>query len=101
MEIFPTDKDAWICESVNQWIVAVNQPVSSHYHFDIHAPLYIVQKEAKSITCFVTSFLGGAVSYFAIHSPNAIGGGCSHRQVECRAQLHGQGEQTWQKIGRP
>ena len=54
MEIFPTDKDAWICESVNQWIVAVNQPVSSHYHFDIHAPLYIVKKEAKSITSYAT-----------------------------------------------
>ena len=30
----------------------------------------------------------------AIHLPNAIGGSCSHRQVECRAQLLGQGEQT-------
>ena len=33
----------------------------------------------------------------ALVAKNAIGGGCSHRQVEWRAQLLGQGEQTWLK----
>ena len=56
------------------------------------------------MSMLVVSFFGGAVSYFAIHSPNAIEGGCSHRQVECSAQLFSPGRtnvtEKWETVGK-